>query len=84
MAPDRTHIHHILMRAGFSGKQTLYVMVLIQAMFVGFGVVMMKFGVSDFLSFILAIAFVGVYQLVMKRSWRFIRWNKRRMTTQPI
>ena len=84
MAPDRTHIHHILMRAGFSGKQTLYVMVLIQSVFVAVGVAMMKWGVPDLLSFILAIAFVGVYQLIMKRSWRFIRWNKRRMTIQPV
>lgn len=78
MEPDRTHIHHILMRAGFSGKQTLYIMVLMQALFVAVGVSMMKYEVSEWVSFLTVIAFVGVYQYVMKRSWRFIRWTRKR------
>ena len=78
MSPDRTHIHHILMRAGFSGKQTLYMMVLMQAIFVSIGVSIMKYGLPDWLSFIVAVSFFAAYQVFMKRSWHFIRWSKRR------
>ena len=79
MAPDRTHIHHIILRAGFSAKQTLYVMLCVQGLFVVLGVFFMKAGVPDWVSFVAAIGFVVVYQLLMKRSWRFIRWSKRHL-----
>lgn len=78
LAPDRTHIHHILMRAGFKPWQALYILVLVQAIMVLIGVVVTKYGVPEYLSFAGVLAFVGLYQLLMKRSWRFIRWNKRR------
>jgi UDP-GlcNAc:undecaprenyl-phosphate GlcNAc-1-phosphate transferase len=78
MAPDRTHIHHILMRAGFSPAQTLCIMVACQALLVVVGVLTTTADRPEYLSFGGALLFVGFYQLLMKRSWRFIRWNKRR------
>ena len=78
MAPDRTHIHHILMRAGFNSTQTLYIMVLCQCVLVAIGVATSAAGYSEAASFAGIMLFVGLYQLLMKRSWRFIRWNKRR------
>ncbi len=78
VAPDRTHIHHILIRAGFKPWQTLYILVLVQAILVLFGVTASVYGFPEYVSFAAAIVFVGLYQVLMKRSWRFIRWNKRR------
>lgn len=78
VAPDRTHIHHILMRAGFKPWQTLYILVLVQVLLVLFGVSAAVYQLPEYVSFFAAICFVGFYQLLMKRSWRFIRWNKRR------
>ena len=78
MAPDRTHIHHVLMRAGFSGRQTLLIMVLCQGLLVAVGVFGSVFEVAESVSFIGILLFMGFYQLLMKRSWKFIRWNKRR------
>ena len=80
VAPDRTHIHHILVRAGFKPWQALYILVLTQAALVMTGIVLSLYGLPDVVSFSCAIAFVGLYQLLMKRSWRFIRWNKKRYT----
>jgi len=79
MAPDRTHIHHIIMRAGFSAKQTLYIMLLVQGAFVVVGVSFYVNQSPEWLSFVVAIGFVVVYQLLMQRSWRFIRWSKRNL-----
>lgn len=79
MAPDRTHIHHILIRAGFSAKQTLYILILAQAAFVCIGVLVMKMNVPEMISFAMATGFVVAYQLMLKRSWKFIRWSKRHL-----
>ncbi len=78
LAPDRTHIHHILMRAGFNSWQSLYILVGVQLFLVLIGVSIEMFAVQEYMSFIAAIGFVGGYQLLMRRSWRFVRWNKRR------
>ena len=79
MAPDRTHIHHILLRAGFSTKQTLHIVIGVQTVFVLLGVVTVTQGFPEPLSFLWAVVFVTFYQLLLKRSWRFIRWTKRRL-----
>lgn len=78
VAPDRTHIHHILVRAGFKSWQALYILVLVQMVLILCGIVMSLYNVPEVYSFGFAVVFVGLYQLLMKRSWRFIRWNKKR------
>lgn len=77
MAPDRTHIHHMLLRAGFKKHQTLNIMVLMQLLFVSIGIVVLEQGYPEVASFILVVIFVLLYQLMMKRSWRLIRWARR-------
>ncbi len=79
MAPDRTHIHHMLLRAGFKKSQTLHIVVLVQLSFVVLGVLIMQKGYSELSSFVLAVLFVLLYQIAMKRSWRLIRWVRRRL-----
>lgn len=78
VAPDRTHIHHILMRAGFNPRQALGILLMVQAIMVAMGVAATAYNVPEYLSFMGVLLFVGLYQLLMKRSWKFIRWNKRR------
>ena len=82
MAPDRTHIHHIILRAGFSAQQTLYIMLCMQGAFVVLGVLFYVKQWPEWLSFISAFGIVVVYQLLMQRSWRFIRWSKRKLFTE--
>ncbi len=78
MAPDRTHIHHVLMRAGFTPIQTLQIMLLCQSLLVLLGVLTVTQNIAEPVSFIGILLFVAMYQLLLKRSWQFIRWNKRR------
>ncbi|MFT5084934.1 MAG: UDP-GlcNAc:undecaprenyl-phosphate GlcNAc-1-phosphate transferase [Lentisphaeria bacterium] len=82
MAPDRTHIHHILLRAGFSKTSTLFVMVLMQVFCVLMGVLTAKTGFSEVQSFSLLVVTVMAYQLFIRNSWKLIRWNKRRLLSQ--
>ncbi len=79
MSPDRTHIHHMLLRAGFKKYQALHIVVLIQLGFVSLGIFIMNQEYPELASFSLVIIFVLLYQLVMKRSWRLIRWARRRL-----
>jgi UDP-GlcNAc:undecaprenyl-phosphate GlcNAc-1-phosphate transferase len=79
VAPDRTHIHHILIRAGFKPWQALYILVLVQVVLVLFGIATSLYELPEYVSFGMALGFVGIYQILMKRSWRFIRWSKRRL-----
>lgn len=78
-SPDRTHIHHILMRAGFSGRQTLYIMAGVQGLLISIGIAFEYTSMPEVVSFASACTLVLAYQLLMKRSWRFIRWSKRRL-----
>ena len=78
LSPDRTHIHHILMRAGFNSWQSLYILVSVQLTLVASGVLMEINQIPEYLSFISVVTFITAYQLFLRRSWRFIRWNKRR------
>lgn len=75
---DRTHIHHILQRAGFKNWQVLNLLMLMQLTFILMAVVVSYFEYSEAFHFALAGAFLIAYQLFLRRSWRFIRWNKRR------
>jgi len=52
----------------------------VQACLIMIGVAMSEYQAPEVVSFAAAIGFVGGYQLLMKRSWRFIRWNKRRFS----
>lgn len=79
MSPDRTHIHHMLQRAGFKKYQTLHIMVLVQLAFVCLGAFVLEQGYPDLASFLVAVAFVVLYQIMMKRSWRLIRWTRKRL-----
>lgn len=79
MSADRTHIHHILLRAGFNSKATLAIVMLVQLCLVAGGVVFLNYELPEFLSFLALGGLFFLYQLLMKRSWKFIRWSKRRL-----
>ena len=79
MDADRTHLHHIIMRAGFSSKSTLVIMSFMQVLFVGVGAICCQFAIPEILSIAMIFFFVVLYQLLMRRSWRLIRWTRRRV-----
>ncbi|CAI8198199.1 MAG: Undecaprenyl-phosphate alpha-N-acetylglucosaminyl 1-phosphate transferase [Alphaproteobacteria bacterium] len=66
MAPDRTHIHHKIMEAGFSARRTLLIMILssVGAFWLGFGL-MLEFGEAA--SIIGFVVFVPSYYYAVQR-----------------
>lgn len=81
-SPDRQHIHHLIMRAGFTSRQAFVLITLAAALLAAVGIA------SEFLKFVpewimlalFLLAFV-LYDYCIKRAWkvaRFIRRFKRR------
>jgi UDP-GlcNAc:undecaprenyl-phosphate/decaprenyl-phosphate GlcNAc-1-phosphate transferase len=76
LRPDRNHLHHILLHAGFTAKQSLLIMSII-------GMTMMCIGVageysewSESVMMILFIAFFALYSVALQHAWLLSRWIK--------
>lgn len=48
MAPDRDHIHHVLMRRGYSPRKTLTILVAANALLGAVGTALWQLGVADY------------------------------------
>jgi UDP-GlcNAc:undecaprenyl-phosphate GlcNAc-1-phosphate transferase len=76
--PDREHLHHIFMRAGFSSRQTLLIMTLISIVFAAIGIIGEVFAIPDVVMLLLFLAvFVG-YSYSLMRSWKVLTWYRER------
>lgn len=73
MAPDRTHLHHILMSGGFSARRTLLVMILssMGAFWLGYGLYL-HFG--EPISIIGFFVFMAVYYAGVQRSGMLVEY----------
>ena len=71
MAPDRTHLHHILIQAGFSARRGLLVMILssIAAFWIGFGLYIQFGEPASIIGFFI---FIGVYYAAVQRSGKLL------------
>lgn len=78
LAPDRTHIHHIFLRSGFTKYQTLVILGIVQLVLVSIGMVVSLTEGMAAIGFFLALTVVVIYQVMLNRSWRIVRWSRRR------
>ncbi|HEY6529185.1 MAG TPA: undecaprenyl/decaprenyl-phosphate alpha-N-acetylglucosaminyl 1-phosphate transferase [Cellvibrionaceae bacterium] len=78
LAPDRTHIHHIILRAGFTKYQALTILGALQLILVSIGMMVSFSEGLTCIGFVLALIMVAFYQLMINRSWRIVRWSRRR------
>ncbi|GAA0841489.1 UDP-N-acetylglucosamine--undecaprenyl-phosphate N-acetylglucosaminephosphotransferase [Marinobacter szutsaonensis] len=82
MKPDRDHLHHIFMRAGFSDREALVVITGVSLLFAGLGLLGEYFLVPEWLMFT---AFVGVFVLYdwgLSHAWRLLVVFRRRVSDQ--
>lgn len=77
-SPDRQHIHHLIMRAGFTPRQAFVLITLAAALLAAIGVI------GEYLSFIpewvmllLFLLAFFFYGYCIKRAWRVARYIKR-------
>lgn len=72
LKPDRTHLHHILMRAGLSQRQALSLILGISLVLAGVGILMERVWPQlDYVSFALFVsAFIAYYIYVVKHAFK--------------
>ncbi|MFO7529351.1 MAG: UDP-N-acetylglucosamine--undecaprenyl-phosphate N-acetylglucosaminephosphotransferase, partial [Marinobacter sp.] len=78
MKPDREHLHHIFMRAGFSDREALIMITGIALVFAAFGLIGEGFQIPEYLMFT---AFIGVFALYdwgLSHAWRLLVLFRRR------
>lgn len=68
--PDRTHVHHILMRARFTKESSLLVILAISSILTGCGIILEKLYCPPLLSLTLFIATFLLYSLAIGKAWR--------------
>lgn len=69
---DRGHLHHLLVDAGFRVRQVVYMMVLLQILLAGIGVLMLRNGVPQAIGFFGFLGLFAVYLLLVSRTWRVV------------
>ena len=76
---DRTHLHHILMRAGFSQRQALMAIVLAASVLAGIGIILERIWPQiEVVSFGLFLVMFGLYfQFIFKHAFRFAKTLRR-------
>ncbi|WP_413736641.1 UDP-N-acetylglucosamine--undecaprenyl-phosphate N-acetylglucosaminephosphotransferase [Sodalis sp. RH21] len=77
-SPDRQHIHHLIMRAGFSSRQAFVIITVTAALLATFGVLGERWLVwPDSVMLALFIVVFLLYGYVLKCAWRVARFVKR-------
>lgn len=72
--PDRDHLHHIFIRAGFSAREALVIIVSIAIGYAGIGIIADYFKVPEWIMFVSFFAMLAIYSAGLQHSWRIIRW----------
>ncbi|EDL6866146.1 undecaprenyl-phosphate alpha-N-acetylglucosaminyl 1-phosphate transferase [Salmonella enterica subsp. enterica serovar Derby] len=85
-SPDRQHIHHLVMRAGFTSRQAFVLITLAAAILAGVGVTAeYSHFVPEWVMLVLFLLAFFLYGYCIKRAWkvaRFIKRVKRRLCRQ--
>ncbi|AGK68904.1 UDP-N-acetylglucosamine--undecaprenyl-phosphate N-acetylglucosaminephosphotransferase [Salmonella enterica] len=85
-SPDRQHIHHLVMRAGFTSRQAFVLITLAAAILTGVGVTAeYSHFVPEWVMLVLFLLAFFLYGYCIKRAWkvaRFIKRVKRRLRRQ--
>lgn len=72
--PDREHLHHIFMRAGFTQRQTLALISGIASFKLALGLTFEWFNVPEVIVLSIFLAIFVLYLLMLKNIWRIVSW----------
>jgi UDP-GlcNAc:undecaprenyl-phosphate GlcNAc-1-phosphate transferase len=76
-AADRDHLHHIILRAGFSVEQTVWILLLFSFTFGAIGYYSWRQAVPEHTLFISAWVVFALYTFAQIYAWRVMLWFKR-------
>lgn len=72
--PDREHLHHIFMRAGFTSRQTLGIITAIACFKLALGLVFEWLQLPEPIVLSIFIAIFVLYLVMLKNIWRIVSW----------
>jgi len=70
---DREHLHHILLLAGYSHAQTVFILLALAVLMGGIGVGFWMAGVPDFMAFFLFLGLFALYFMAMRNAWKTMK-----------
>jgi undecaprenyl-phosphate alpha-N-acetylglucosaminyl 1-phosphatetransferase len=70
--PDRHHLHHLFIRAGFRVQNVVYAVALIHLGMGLIGVAGLWMGVPDFVMLVALLCMLAAYVYLIARPWRFV------------
>lgn len=72
--PDRDHLHHIFMRAGFTPRQSLVIISICASLFTVIAVLSELYQVPEVIMFIGFIVIFSLYSYVIQHVWQILSW----------
>lgn len=75
--PDREHIHHIFMRAGFSARQAMAILVCISSLIAAMGVLLEVYMVQEYLMLILFLFIFAAYSYAIQHSFKITKFCRK-------
>lgn len=73
---DRNHLHHILMHAGFTPKESLSIMIIVGLVMVTIGILGEYFHMQEVVMMTLFLCVFIAYLFSLRNAWRLGRWVK--------
>ncbi|MEA3413472.1 MAG: hypothetical protein U9R74_18340, partial [Pseudomonadota bacterium] len=74
---DLRHLHHVLLRAGFSAKQVVYVMLAVSFVMSSIGLLGLHFEVPEYVMFAGFMGLFTIYFFTLMRAWRVAKVIRR-------
>lgn len=71
--PDREHLHHIFLLAGFGVNRTVLIIIGIQSLYIAYAFASLYFSIPEWISFWLFLGVFGVYYWSMSHAWRLMK-----------
>ncbi|MCK0152829.1 UDP-N-acetylglucosamine--undecaprenyl-phosphate N-acetylglucosaminephosphotransferase [Alcanivorax sp. S6407] len=72
MRPDREHLHHIFMRAGFSDREALVFITAVAMAFAGFGLLGEFLQIPEWVMFVAFAVVFALYDYALSNVWRLL------------
>ncbi|MDQ2069904.1 MraY family glycosyltransferase [Natronospira bacteriovora] len=76
-AADREHLHHLMVRAGFSVRGAVAWLIALTFLFGAIGLMGWALAWPEPILFVVVASFFLIHLMVTARAWRFIRWLRR-------
>lgn len=85
LSPDREHLHHILMRAGYSHAQSVRIILLLSLLLSLIGVTAYFAGVPEYVMFYAFMGLFGLYFFATMHAWKLMKIVRRmRNASRPL